>query len=459
MIPVQFYHHEAEQSVLGGLMLDNKTWDVIADRLTHDDFYEPKHRIIFEAIAILSSKYQPFDWLMVSDQLKKMQELELVGGEDYLLELVNETPTAANIGAYADVVKKFTLDRKLLAVNQQIARLLESQDENRLDEAERLILSVNEIKSDPVNHIRYNLPKLLESIQNRRENKNKLLGISTGFLDLDNICKGLRPSNLIIIAGRPSMGKTQLALNITEQVGIKENLSVLIFSMEMTHEELAERLAVSISGLDSRKFQEGDFTEKEVSLVSDAFSKINQSGIHLDESSSLTIMELRARCRRLKRESGLDLVIVDYLSLMKGEGENQNKKIGSISRGLKGLAKELKIPVIALQQLNRSVEGRQDKRPVMSDLRESGEIEQDADLIAFIYRHEVYDETTPHKNIAEIIIRKNRSGAIGKVFLTFHGSKCRFDNYFGADIDYEKTKEFSNKGFRDNFSHMNKYDD
>lgn len=425
------YNSPAEQSVLGGLILDNQAWDNIADRLHEKDFYSYDHQIIFRVIALLANKNQPFDLVTITEELKKINELNNIGGEIYLVEILRNTPTSANIVHYANIVKEYSQDRKLLDAAQKIIGMIHEKSENRCDEAEKIILKIREDQSSDPNHVSHKLNSVYQNINERSENPGKLLGLSTGFQDLDKLTKGLKHSNLIILAARPSMGKTQLALNIAEHVAIHQQKTVLIFSMEMPEEELDERLICSLSKIDNEKIQSGNLTKEEQLKITETLPIFNSSKLYLDDSPGLTMSVLRAKCRRIKNKHGLSLVVVDYLSLMDGEGETETKKIGSISRGLKRLAKELKVPVLALSQLNRNVESRDNKRPLMSDLRQSGEIEQDADIVMFIYRHEFYHNDTPAKNVAEIIISKNRAGATGKAYLTFRGNLCRFDNYYG----------------------------
>ncbi len=433
---------EAEQSLLGGLLLDNTAWDRINGRVYANDFYRRDHRLIFQAVNELVNKNKPIDVLTVADWLKGKNELDDAGGEVYLFELAKNTPTAANITAYADIVHERAVLRQLISASSNIADDAFNPNgrdvRDVLDEAERRIFEIAE--HDKTTQGPIGLPTLLghtmERIDTLYRSGGAITGTPTGFKDLDNMTSGLQDSDLIIIAGRPSMGKTILGVNIAEQVAL-QNLKqdvkkpVLMFSLEMPGDAIAMRMLSSLGRINHHKLRTGNLADEDWSRITSNLTLLSETQMFVDDSPSLTPTEIRSRARRIAREHGqLGLIIVDYLQLMRAPGFRENRvlEISEISRSLKSLAKELKVPVIALSQLNRSLEQRTDKRPVMSDLRESGAIEQDADLIAFIYRDEVYREDSPDKGIAEIIIGKQRNGPIGKVRLAFMGQYMRFDN-------------------------------
>lgn len=434
---------DAEQSVLGGLMLDNRAWDDIADRLNENDFYRHDHRVIFRTMAKLSAQDKPLDLLTVSEALRELHELENAGGEVYLFELANNTPSAANIRAYADIVRERSVLRQLIAAANDItARAFNPEGRNStelLDEAEQRVFAISEQGSrrEGPQSINTFLAKTMERIDMLANLDDPITGISTGYHDLDDMTSGLQRSDLVIIAGRPSMGKTTFAMNIAEHVVMKSKLPVLIFSMEMPGESIVMRLLSSLSRIDQLKIRTGRIDEQDWPRVISTVSMLSEAPMYIDDTPALSPIDLRARARRMVKEYGqLGLIVIDYLQLMQvpGFSENRTAEISEISRSLKALAKELNVPVIALSQLNRSLEQRADKRPLMSDLRESGAIEQDADLIVFIYRDEVYNENSPDKGIAEIIIGKQRNGPIGKVRLTFLGKYTCFENYTRAPM-------------------------
>ena len=429
---------EAEQSVLGGLMLDNRAWDQIADRVREVDFYRHDHRLIYRVMAKLSDQSKPLDVLTVAEALRELHELDNAGGEVYLFELANNTPSVANIGAYADIVRERSVLRQLIATANDIAgSAFNPQGRNStelLDAAERQVFSISEQGArvgGPVN-VKEFLAKTMDRIDTLFQSSDPITGIPTGYHDLDEKTSGLQPSDLVIIAGRPSMGKTMLAMNIAEHVVIKSKLPVLIFSMEMPGESIVMRLLSSLCRIDQLRIRTGKLQDEDWPRISSTVSMLSEAPLFIDDTPALSPAELRARARRVAKEHGqIGLIVVDYLQLMQVPGtiENRTTEISEISRSLKALAKELKAPVIALSQLNRSLEQRADKRPVMSDLRESGAIEQDADLIVFIYRDEVYNENSPDKGSAEIIIAKQRNGPLGKVRLTFLGQYTCFENF------------------------------
>lgn len=433
---------EAEQAVLGGVMLDNQAWDKICDNLADEDFYRFDHRIIYRALQTLSSRNSPFDVLTVSEILKEHNELDKVGGEVYLFQLAKNTPSAANIVAYAKIVRERSILRQLISSANDIAESafnVNGRDTAELlDEAERKIFSIAEQSSrgsGPLN-VKEFLSKAVDRIDTLSHSGQTVTGLETGFSDLDQLTSGLQKADLVIIAGRPSMGKTLLAMNIAEHAAIKFKKPVLAFSLEMPGDSLVMRMISSLGRIEQHRLRTGQLEDQDWPRITSAVSMLSEAPLFIDDTPALSPAELRARARRLAREQGqLGLIVVDYLQLMQvpGMSENRTLEVSEISRSLKALAKELNVPVVALSQLNRSLESRSDKRPVMSDLRESGSIEQDADIIAFIYRDEVYYEDSPDKGIAEIIIAKQRNGPIGKVRLTFLGKYTRFENFTNRD--------------------------
>jgi replicative DNA helicase len=429
---------EAEQAVLGGLMLDNRTWDAIADRLVADDFYRRDHQLIFAAIAELAGRSEPSDAVTLSEWLERKGLADQTGGLIYLAGLVRETPSAANIRAYADIVRERSVLRKLISVGGEIAASAydpEGRQANEIvDEAERRVFEIAERGKKSGSGfvpLTNDLGAVIDRLDMLAQNKGQLTGVSTGFAKLDEMTAGLQKGDLIVIAGRPSMGKTTFALNIAENAAFgPRKAHVGIFSMEMSREQLAFRMISSLGRVDQSHLRIGNFGDEEWSRINGAINLMKGAPIYIDDTGALTPTEVRARARRLKREHGLDMIVLDYLQLMQvaGTKENRATEISEISRSLKALAKELAVPVIALSQLNRSVEQRTDKRPVMSDLRESGAIEQDADVIMMIYREEVYDKNTTRKGVADIIIAKQRNGEIGDLQLTFLGKYTKFEN-------------------------------
>jgi len=439
---------EAEQSVLGGLLLDNSAWDKIDDFVSPEDFYRYDHRLIFQHIARLISGSRPADVITVFESLSSANKADEIGGISYLNALAQNTPSAANIRRYAEIVRDRGILRKLISVSDEISGSAFNPQgkevKQMLDEAESKIFAIAEEGSRGTQGFQEIQPLLTQVVERidelyNRENPNDITGVPTGFVDLDRMTSGLQPGDLIIVAGRPSMGKTAFSVNIGEHVSTDSGLPVAIFSMEMGGSQLAMRMLGSVGRLDQHRLRTGRLNDEDWPRLTHAIQKLNDAQIFIDETPALSSIELRARSRRLARQCGkLGLIIVDYLQLMSANspGENRATEISEISRNLKGLAKELNCPVIALSQLNRSLEQRPNKRPVMSDLRESGAIEQDADLILFIYRDEVYNPDSPEKGMAEIIIGKQRNGPIGSVRMTFLGQFTKFENYTGSAPAY-----------------------
>ncbi|MBR7069377.1 MAG: replicative DNA helicase [Oxalobacter sp.] len=438
---------EAEQSVLGGLLLDNAAWDRLGGFLKETDFYRFDHRLIFQHIVQLIAASKPADVITVFESLQTAGKADEVGGLEYLNSLARNTPSAANIRHYAQLVRDRSILRQLITVSDEIsasAFQTRGRDVKQiLDEAETNIFAIAEESNretqgfQSINQLLSGVAERIEELYNS-DSESDITGIPTGFIDLDRMTSGLQPGDLVIVAGRPSMGKTAFSVNIGEYVAIEQQLPVCIFSMEMSGAQLAGRMLGSVGRLDQHRLRTGRLQDSDWDKLTFAMGKMNDAPLYVDETPALNSMELRARARRLAKQCGqLGLIIIDYLQLMSpsSAGENRATEISEISRGLKALAKELNCPVIALSQLNRSVEQRPNKRPVMSDLRESGAIEQDADLILFIYRDEVYNPDSPDKGIAEIIVGKQRNGPIGSVRLTFLGQYTKFDNYAGS-MDY-----------------------
>jgi len=432
---------EAEQSVLGGLLLDNEAADRIGDVVSADDFYNDAHRIIFRHVMQLVGDGRPADVVTLAEALVSVQKLDYVGGLAYLGALVQNVPTAANIRHYAQIVRDRSILRQLAATAGEIAdsayNPLGRNAKMVLDEAEAKVLHIAEQGSRGAQSF-HEIGKLLATVVDRietlynRDNPSDVTGVPTGFADLDRMTSGFQPGDLVVVAGRPSMGKTALALNIGESVALHYKKPVVVFSMEMGATQLALRLIGSVGRLDQHKLRTGRLGPDDWDKLSNALGQLNEAPILIDETPALNAIEVRSRARRIMKQRGeLGLVIVDYLQLMQStsQGENRATEISEISRSMKALAKELQVPVVALSQLNRSLEQRPNKRPVMSDLRESGAIEQDADVILFIYRDEVYNPESQDKGTAEIIIGKQRNGPIGTVRLTFLGEYTRFESF------------------------------
>jgi replicative DNA helicase len=431
---------EAEQSLIGGLLLDNAAWDRIGDVVTETDFYRDDHRRIFRHIAKLIELARPADVVTVFESIEKSNEIDQTGGLAYLSDIANSTPSAANIRRYGEIVRERAVLRKLVIVGDDIAANAlnpAGRDVKQLlDEAEQKVFEIAEQGARSTQGflpIQPLLGQVVDRIQELydQDNPSDITGLPTGFVDLDKMTSGLQPGDMIVIAGRPSMGKTAFALNIAEHVGVELGLPVAIFSLEMSGPQIAMRFLSSVGRLDQHKVRTGRLSDEEWDKMTVALGKLHEAPIHIDETGAINATDLRARARRLHRQCGkLGLIVIDYLQLMTSikDGENRATEISEISRSIKALAKELQVPILALSQLSRKVEERNDKRPLMSDLRESGAIEQDADIILMMYREEYYKPDTQEKGVAEVIIGKHRNGPTGTVKLTFLGEYTKFVN-------------------------------
>ena len=428
---------EAERAVLGGLMLDASGWDRVADKVREEDFYRRDHQLVFRAIAALVDANGPCDVLTVTEWLDAHGDAKVEGGLAYVGELAERTPSAANVAAYAEIVRERAVLREMIAAGSAIAdRAYRTEGRPAVDlieEAEQLVYAIGDRRRSGAGPeaIRDVLVGVMERIDELYQVKGHVTGVPTGFVDLDRYTAGFQRGDLIVVAGRPSMGKTALALNIVESAAIRTKLAAVVFSMEMSSEQLTMRFLSALGGIDAHKIRTGKLEDADWPRLTSAMAMLNESRIFLDDSANLTPTELRARCRRLKREHDIGFVVIDYLQLMHvpGTSENRATEISEISRSLKALARELEVPVVALSQLNRSLESRANRRPMLSDLRESGAIEQDADVILFIYRDEVYNEDSTDRGKAEINIGKQRNGPTGTVTLTFLGRIAKFGNH------------------------------
>ncbi|KAF0144587.1 MAG: replicative DNA helicase [Nitrospirae bacterium] len=439
---------EAEQSILGAIMIENDALPKVIEVISREDFYKESHRKIYDAMIELFDKSEPIDLITIAEELKKRNEIDAVGGEAYLSALASQVPTAANIRYHSKIIREKALLRALIKSASEIAGKVyeENLDADELvDQAERIIFTISDkrIKTSFVS-LKDLIKGSFETIEHLYDKKSAITGTASGFTQLDELTSGFQKGDLIVVGGRPSMGKTALGLNIAQHVGMELKEPVAIFSLEMSKEQLAIRMLCSEARIDSNKVRKGFINGKEDwSKLTNAAGKLTESPIFIDDSSSTTVLEMRAKARRLKLEhKGLSLVIVDYLQLMRGRGgfeRSREQEISEISRSLKALAKELDVPVIALSQLNRGVEQRQIKKPTLADLRESGAIEQDADVIIFLYRDEFYNRETPEKGKAEIIVAKQRNGPTDTINLSFFPHYTRFENY--SDREYSETEE------------------
>ncbi len=429
---------EAEQALIGGLMLNAEAWDKIADVVVAEDFYRKDHKLIFTALGNLVEDGSPCDVVTVSEYLDNRGELEQAGGLEYLATLANETAGAANARAYAKILRERSMLRALINAGNEISGSAFATDGRSasevLDAAERLVFEIAEKGSrgqKGFRSLKQILPEAVDRIDALHRSDGSITGVPSGYSEFDKLTAGLQPGDLVIVAGRPSMGKTTFAVNIAENAAIGSRIPTAIYSMEMPSQQLAFRMISSLGRVDQSHLRTGNFPDEDWSRINTAVQLMSDAPIFIDDTPSMSPTEIRARARRLHREHGLGLIVIDYLQLMQVEGTKENRatEISEISRSLKALAKELSVPVIALSQLNRGVEQRTDKRPVMSDLRESGAIEQDADVIVFIYREEVYTPETPRKGIADVAIAKQRNGPIGDFLLTFVGRYTKFENF------------------------------
>ena len=431
------HSQEAEQAVLGGLLLNNEAWDEVAERVGPKDFYRKEHRLIFQVVDQLVEEEKPCDLVTVSQALTHRGELDDVGGMTYLSDLARNTPSAANINAYADIVRERSILRQLIQVSHGIAEQSFNPKGTPsleiLDAAESAIFEIAEQqkKGSGPQDIKTVLKKAVDRIDELYKNKNSLTGLTTGFEELDKMTSGLQPSDMVVVAGRPSMGKTTFAVNLCENVALKAHKPVLVFSMEMPADAIVMRMLSSLGRINQTSIRSGRLDQDDWPRITSAIQMLSEQKFFIDDTPALSPLELRTRARRVARECGgqLGMIMIDYLQLMQVPGaDSRVNEISEISRSLKGLAKELNCPVVALSQLNRSLEQRPNKRPVMSDLRESGAIEQDADVIMFLYRDEVYNQDTTEKGIGEVIIGKQRNGPIGTVRVAFRGEYLRFDD-------------------------------
>lgn len=434
---------EAEQSVLGGLMLDNNFMDEVISIVTSEDFYRSAHKSIFRAICALGEGSEPVDVVTVAEWLENTAELEGVGGLSYIGSLAQNTPNTGNVVAYARIVRERAILRRLItAANKIVEQSYNPEGKSPADVLDRAEQAIFEIAERDIRKVggftplKGLLKETIDQVEKLYATKNPVTGTATGFTDLDNMTAGLQPADLIVVAGRPSMGKTALAMNFVEHAAIDQSIPVAFFSMEMPGSQLAMRLLASLSRVNAQRLRTGKLHDDDWPRLTSTLSMLSERPIYIDDTPALSPLEIRTRARRLHREHGLGMIVIDYLQLMQSaEGsENRATEISAITRSLKILAKELHVPVVALSQLNRSLEARPNKRPVMSDLRESGAIEQDADVIFFIYRDEVYNEDSADRGLAEIIVGKQRNGPVGTVRLTFLGEYTRFENYTSTEL-------------------------
>ncbi len=441
-IPPQ--NSEAERSVLGSVLIDPEAMIKIADILRPEDFYEERHSLVFDAMLTLFDKRMPIDIVTLSEVLEAESKIKDVGGSGYLADIVNSTPSAASIVHYAEIVRDKAVLRRLIAAGNNIAESGYEEDAEiagTLDRAESTLFAVSQkFLKNKFLPIREVISEAFERIDRIHSEKDSgaLRGVPSGFKSLDDKTAGWQKSDLVILAARPSMGKTSFALNLAENAAVEEKIPVAVFSLEMSKEQLVDRLLASQAAVDSWKLRTGNLSEDDFHKIGPAMAYLSEAPIFIDDSPGCNIMEMRAKCRRLQMEHGLGMVIIDYLQLMEGKSRsgdtNRVQEISEISRGLKGLARELQVPIIALSQLSRAVEHREDKRPQLSDLRESGSIEQDADLVMFLYREEYYNPNTEKKGVTEVLIRKHRNGPTGEVMVYFNPAQMRF-----ADIELHRT--------------------
>jgi replicative DNA helicase len=424
---------DAEMSLLGAILIDEEVLSDVTDKVRADDFYDKRHATVFGGMMRLFERHRPIDLLTLSDELQKKDELDMVGGSSYLSELTNYVPTAANASSYAELVGQRAVRRRLIKASSDIAELAYQDDSNTqeiLERAEAELFSVSDqsLKQDLVS-LEQILTESFDRMEELHRDRGKLRGIRTGWRDLDNLTAGLQRSDLLIVAARPAMGKTTLVTNLAYNVAAKEHQSVLFFSLEMSKEQLVDRMLADASGVDAWNIRTGNLSDDDFEKISTAMGEMAEAPIFIDDTPGLTVLEMRTKARRQAHIHPLGLIIVDYLQLMQGSGRsdgNRVQEVSEISRGLKLIARELNVPVIALSQLSRSVESRNPQVPQLSDLRESGSIEQDADLVAFIYREAYYNPETERQNITDLIIAKHRNGPVGTIELYFHPERLRF---------------------------------
>ncbi len=430
---------EAEVALLGSVLIDNRVMDSIQDLVAAEDFYRADHRVIFEHLSRLHEARSPLDTITLYDALKASGQLDSVGGPEYLAELAEVVPTAANAQEYARIVRDNATLRRFIGVSSELVEEAYhgvTEVDDFLDRAEGEILAVADRGTrDELSSVRELLKPAFQALEARMKDRREVTGLTTGFVELDKLTAGLQRSDLIILAARPSMGKTSLGLNMAVNAAIEAGATVGVFSLEMSKQQLVLRMVASQARVPQEKLRTGYLTDENFQDLFQAAEELSRASIYIDDTPALNYLALRSKCRRLKSEHGLDLVVVDYLQLMRGPRNisSREQEISEISRSLKALAKEMDVPVMALSQLNRELEKRQDKRPKLADLRESGAIEQDADLVLFIYRDEVYNENSPQKGVAEIIIAKHRNGPLGTVQVSFQGAYTRFDNLASED--------------------------
>ena len=436
---------EAERGVIGGLLVNPYSYDDVSDIVSAGDFYLGTYRLIFEGISVLSEAGKPVDVITLSEYLNASDELDSVGGLGELAEIQTDTPSAANVRSYARIVHEKAMERGLLATADEIVQIVygEGAADEKVNSAQGLVLGVNsDTQSGGIEDVNQVLKRTIDQIEDRFNNKDKPQGITTGLTSLDERLCGLRPSDLVLLAGRPSMGKTTLAMQIAMYNAIEMDKSVLVFSLEMSSDQLIERAIASTGSVPFNRIRNGDLVQTDWPGISAGVQKIKDSKMHIDDTGGLHINQIRTRARKHKRANGLDLVVIDYIQLIRSDGQSREREVGNISVSLKALAKELEVPVIALSQLSRSVENRAgSKRPINSDLRDSGSLEQDADIILFTYRDEVYDEDSPAKGVAEIICRKFRNGELGTTYLRSRLEYCRFETMDGGYSPPEETQK------------------
>jgi replicative DNA helicase len=433
---------EAEQAVIGAILLQDEALITAMERINTEDFYDKPHQLIFEAMLQLGESNQPIDLVTLTSLLQDRGQLEEIGGVSYLSRMAHAVPTAANVDYYAQIIEEKSMLRRLIRTATQIVSEGYSGGEDvsgMLGDAERKILEISNRRSGSgFVLIRDVLMEVFDKVELLHENKGGTSGIPTGFVDLDKMTNGFQKNDLIIVAARPSVGKTAFALNIAQNVAVRAKETVAIFSLEMSAPQLVQRMICAEANLDANVMRTGDFKDDDWAKLTMGISSLSEAEIYIDDSPALTVADIRSKCRRLKKEKGLGMIVIDYLQLIHGRGkggENRQQEVSEISRTLKQIARELEVPVVALSQLSRGVEQRQDKRPMMSDLRESGSIEQDADIVSFLYRDDYYNQDSEKKNIIEIIIAKQRNGPVGTVELVFLKNFNKFVNYEGARSD------------------------